>query len=646
VDGRGSSGHRLRRLYALVVAIVGCAAPPPSTKALPVGTSALARTDSPAALAAPRVLSGQVRLAGGMPAAGALVVLVPHFELDYPGASPRVAMTTANAAGQYAFASTEEGHYAVTATLGSAAPGAYGGVHDLAAGKPLTVNLELGQGGAVLSGNVENAHGGRTAAARIEAVRISDNEAEVYMTTTDAAGRYELRVPGDTAYFLVADASPLPRSWRRIEPVSQAVDFKLDRAPAPRPTDAELRAFLAESVIPLATIQPGQGSTDLAPLKKLIGDAHVVAIGEPVHGSGEFWTLRHRLIEYLATELGFTTVAIEATWSDALALDEYVTTGRGDPMKGLADLYYWQPNCEETLSLVRWMRRYNQNPSHAKKLHFLGFDVEFTSHAVPAVIAYLDKVDTLLAAHARDFLAPLRETSAEGTYGGLSAAVQTKTRDELAHILARFDTEHTRWAAKLGEAAWKTAREHAHMIRRTERVYRDFTLRDMAMAETVESILSREPQGAKIVLLGHNSHLSAKRVELSEMGALLRERHGSDYFVLGTTFGSGSLLAIPMKNAGAAPGKRPIEAFTLGAPPANGLESALALAQKDLFLVDLRISSGKVGDWLSSKMPTRWVGGIFRGEENSNIPLSPKRSYDALISIDKITPSHLNPGAH
>jgi erythromycin esterase len=554
-------------------------------------------------------------------------------------------MAVTDSTGRYAFSAVEKGQFGVTATLGSKAVGAYGGVRELVANKPEIVDLELGTGGFTITGKVESADGAPLGAARIEAARFTDNEGEVYMTTTDAAGRYELQLSASTAYFLAADAGPLPRVARRIEPTSRTFDFLLDRAPAPRPTDAELKAYLAEHALSLATLQPGKGTTDLAPLKKMIGDAHIVAIGEATHGSGEFRTLWHRLLEFLVTEAGFTTVAIEAGWSDVLPLDEYVTTGRGDPQKLLADVYYWALNTEEFLSLVRWMRRYNQDPAHPKKLHFLGFDVQFASHGVPAVIAYLDKVEPPLAARAREFLAPLRDPFAENTYGELPPAELEKTQQGIRDVLARFDGEHAKWAARSGEAAWSTAREHAEMIRRTESVYRDPSKRDFAMAETTEAILARQPKGSKTVLLGHNLHLSAKMVQLSEMGQLLRERHGADYFVIGTTFSSGSLLAYGMKKRGGPPGPSPIETFTLGAPSATALETALTLAGKSPFLLDLRTATGPVGDWFGSKISIRSVGGIFRGEANSDVGMYPKKSYDALIYFDKITPSHLNPGA-
>ena len=147
-----------------------------------------------------------------------------------------------------------------------------------------------------------------------------------------------------------------------------------------------------------------------------------------------------------------------------------------------------------------------------------------------------------------------------------------------------------------------------------------------------------------MVLIGHNGHLSARRAQLCEMGALLRERHGTDYFVIGTTFYAGSLLAYGMKKPGGPPGPSLIETFTLGAPPAATLENALALAGKSPLLLDLRNSTGPVGDWLDSKLSMRWVGGIFRGEARSDYGMNPKQSYDALIYLDKITPAHLNPG--
>jgi hypothetical protein len=229
------------RIAAAFVGIACAATPPPPKDAY------VASAPSPPAGALPAEqprVSGQVRLPGGAPAEGALVALVSHFEAEYPGASPDVPMVIADAQGRYAFAVvTATGRVGVTATLGAKAVGGYGGVHDVGASTPLEIDLVLGNDGFTIRGTVRDAQGASVAGARIEANGFSDNEGEVFVTTSDSAGRYEMSLPKSAAYFVVADVRGLPRVYRRIEPVAQSVDFSLDRAPAPRPSDAAIATY-------------------------------------------------------------------------------------------------------------------------------------------------------------------------------------------------------------------------------------------------------------------------------------------------------------------------------------------------------------------------------------------------------------------
>ena len=627
---------------AILAAIgVGCGAvaPPKEIAARPGPT-----TTANAAPAMQHGVAGQVRLSDGTPAAGAMVALVPHFEIESRGVNPEVPMVVADAAGRYEFPPlSEKGRFGVTATLGTKATAGYGGVHDLAPGASRDIDVTLGKDGFALSGIVRDAQGAPVKGARVEAAKMGENEGEVFYATTDAAGHYEMQLASDANYIVVADVRGVSRVHRRLDAISQTMDLRLDRAPAPRPSDAEIKAYLDDAALPLATLQPGKGTSDLAPLKKMIGDAHIVAIGEAVHGASEYWLLRHRLIEFLTTELGFTAVALEAGWSDAIGLDDYITTGRGDPLKAIADLYGWYPNTEENLAIIRWMRRYNQDPAHTKKLRFHGCDVYNVGHAVPALTAYLDRVEPPLASRAREILAPVADVSAEGTYPSLSAGEQEKTRQGIRDILARFEANRTKWSARTSESAWVTARQHARMVQRIEAVYLDPSKRDRGMADTVDEILANEPKGAKIIVLAQNFHVGAELWDLSEMGHVLRERHGSDYFVIGTAFGSGAVNAYGPRPG--AQGKRRVEVFALGPPPPASFDAALALTQKSLFAIDLRGISGPVADWFGSKIPTRWVGGVYRGEDNTITQCAPKKSYDAVIYVDRISPSHLTAGA-
>src|SRR5262249_57840982 len=68
-------------------------------------------------------------------------------------------------------------------------------------------------------------------------------------------------------------------------------------------------AWLKANAIPLATAEPGSRFEDLEPLRATIGNARVVGLGEATHGTREFFQLKHRMIEYCVSQLGFTVIA-------------------------------------------------------------------------------------------------------------------------------------------------------------------------------------------------------------------------------------------------------------------------------------------------------------------------------------------------
>ena len=66
----------------------------------------------------------------------------------------------------------------------------------------------------------------------------------------------------------------------------------------------EINNWLRENAIPFNTTEPGSGFDDLMPLKEIIGDARIVALGEATHGTREFFQMKHRMLEFLVKEMG------------------------------------------------------------------------------------------------------------------------------------------------------------------------------------------------------------------------------------------------------------------------------------------------------------------------------------------------------
>src|SRR5262245_54831256 len=142
---------------------------------------------------------------------------------------------------------------------------------------------------------------------------------------------------------------------------------------------------------PFATCGPVEDQRDLAFLKKLVGDAHIVSLGEGTHGTREFFQMKHRNTRYLASEMGFSVFAIEANMPEAYRVNDYVLTGRGDPKELLKGMYFWTWNTQEVLDMILWMRDFNA--SGKGRIQFTGFDMQTSTVATQIARDFVAKAE-------------------------------------------------------------------------------------------------------------------------------------------------------------------------------------------------------------------------------------------------------------
>ncbi|MBV9211551.1 MAG: erythromycin esterase family protein, partial [Acidobacteria bacterium] len=134
------------------------------------------------------------------------------------------------------------------------------------------------------------------------------------------------------------------------------------------------RKWLAANAIRLSTVEAGHGFDDMKPLKKLVGKARIVSLGEATHGTREFFQLKHRMLEFLVTQMGFNIFSIEANMPEAYRLNDYVLNGKGDPAELIHGMYFWTWDTQEVLDMVLWMREFNR--SGKGRVQFTGFDMQ------------------------------------------------------------------------------------------------------------------------------------------------------------------------------------------------------------------------------------------------------------------------------
>ena len=179
--------------------------------------------------------------------------------------------------------------------------------------------------------------------------------------------------------------------------------------------EAAVAEWVRSTAIPLRTVEAGHGFADLQPLKPVVGNARIVSLGEATHGTREFFQLKHRLLEFLATEMGFTIFSIEANLPEAYRLNDYVLRGVGDPRQLLRGMYFWTWDTEEVLDMILWMRAFNA--SGRGRVQFTGFDMQTPTVAMEIVNAFVTRYDapyTTAIARANDEIRALGAPSSFG----------------------------------------------------------------------------------------------------------------------------------------------------------------------------------------------------------------------------------------
>ncbi|GAA2957260.1 MULTISPECIES: erythromycin esterase family protein [Streptomyces] len=391
----------------------------------------------------------------------------------------------------------------------------------------------------------------------------------------------------------------------------------------------DIARWLTEHARPLDTLTPGAPSDDLKPLGMTLRGARIVGLGESTHGTAEFFRLKHRIVEFLVREEGFTTLAMEASESAARAVDAYVRHGVGDPARLVARLGFWTWRTQEMVDLVAWLRAHNRGLPEERRVRFVGVDPQRGADSVEAVTAFL-----------RAF-APEREEDARA----LEVLVHARpgSRPDPEQALRHYAEEVARHLADHDDANDDLV-EHARiLVRVADLVTRSldqsagedsaFAARDRAMADAVARLVDDDPT-ARIMVWAHNGHLAKGTYgdRVTALGSRLRERYGARYYALALLFGKGSFLARRGDDLTAPPARHRIGTGT------RSIEAHLADALKGDYYIDLRCTA----PWLRAPQAQRSFGANVPrfSYRFHTAPLVPAKDYDGIAFVARSTCSH------
>ena len=473
---------------------------------------------------------------------------------------------------------------------------------------------------------------------------------EIYVMRADGSGQTRLTYHGDFDGF---PAWQPPISLTSTVPIPATSVTGTTAAGYGLQVEPGVAAWLQDNAIPIATVEAGSGCDDLVRLGEIIGEARIVALGAATCGTHEFFTMKHRLLEYLVEELGFNTLAIEANWGDTDLINHYIHTGEGDAAQLLADLgERW--NTQEMLDVIEWMRAHNQEPGDAPQVSFYGFDLGNPLPSMDHVVAYLQQVDADEAARADSLYDCFREY--QDNWVMYSPFVNPRSRDcadNVQQVSSALFSQSDEYIAASSQDEYAFALQSARIVVQAETFYRTLysEIRNHGMARNVTWLLEQAGPDNKLILWTHNFHVADTCYEVDfpsyypsdsypSMGSHLDETYGKDLFRIGFAFSAGQVNALNYDTEDAS-----LTTFQVPPAPPGSFGWFARSAGLPAFILPIELVDivGHPGaDWLVQPLLLRSI--YFSYDE-----AVPGRyffeyhpdDFDAMIYIEQSTPTQL-----
>lgn len=422
----------------------------------------------------------------------------------------------------------------------------------------------------------------------------------------------------------------------------------------PAPSQEAVQTWIKQHAFILKTTDPQATLDDLLSLKPLIGVSSLVGLGEETHGSHEFFTMKHRLLEFLVARMGFTMFAMEGNWSAGEQINRYVMQGQGDAAEVLQLFHFWTWNTQEVLDLLKWMRAYNANSTHIRKISFAAFDCQYIgSSTYDSVVHYLQSVDPKRVATVVTLYRGLRPdpagsaTKHQEAYQQLSLSTRQHYLTQAKQVYDLLTLQKATYEGRSSPQAFALILQDARVIVQQAQIWsvtpnEGNRLRDEAMAENIAWLHEHTENGRKLVLWAHNIHIATD--DPIAMGTHLRKRYGSGYLAIGMSFYEGSFNAYGLASDARVTSVQP---FTVQLSSPGSYNDVLGHVDLSLYALDLRhIPDGPAYEWLKGPHDFATIGPVYSTNTASISIMNPwalLQSFDILIHIQRVGASQLLP---
>lgn len=305
-------------------------------------------------------------------------------------------------------------------------------------------------------------------------------------------------------------------------------------------------AWIQQHAITIRTCDPAAtDDADLAPLRDRLDGVRLLLLGEPSHGDGTAFLLKHRLMRFLHRELGFDVLAWQSGIYDCAVMEDLLHTDQPVAKAATAGLYaMWNGSAEArpVLDYVRSthatdrpiaMAGFECNPSGSGSEQFASRMLAAFDAAGPALLTG-DERNTFVAAHRRLYQPPFFSVGSQ----------VARDQDAMSTLIARLEAAdsplrehydaHQRGQLIRELASFRTLLQLRLLGQRPDARAEEHNLQQRGMADNLEWLTRERFAGRRIVAWIGNQYL-LRAIDQLDTGP---QRYFTGYVTLGDLLAS------------------------------------------------------------------------------------------------------------
>ena len=365
-----------------------------------------------------------------------------------------------------------------------------------------------------------------------------------------------------------------------------------------------------------------------AKLDSIFNKVRIFGFGEATHGTKEFFNLKFKFFKYLVKNQGVRNFAIEASYANCIAINNYIKGQKNDPKELLKNIGFWIWNTQEVLELIEWMKKYNVDKIQSNQINFYGIDIMDCSNSAKIISEHLTEN---LYENKTQYLDILSFYTIKNNTKYLNKNILKNhliVMNELKEILKSSEAKNKELYISLQNSIIQ------YINFRID--YRQ-EIRDKEMSENINQILHFNGNESKIFIWAHNFHIKKNNITYTNdfaMGHFLKEKYGNEYYSLGFDFATGAFNAYSIKN-------KKIEIFSITEPMTKTSSKLFNESSFDSFFLDFN-SISKIdilNNYITSKVNYRGIGSTYNPKMVENEKL--KDAYDGIIFVKQTQASTL-----